>query len=103
MLAPFLALRYLRRRRSAWLSIAAVTLTVLVPVVVLGIMQGWVHITQQQVRGAEADLTLRAHSRWRGIQAERYQLKESIEQIEGVKAVAPFVWGGCSPTCRGGS
>ena len=93
MLAPYLALRYLRRRRAAWLSVAAVMLTVMVPVVVIGIMQGWVQVTQQQVRGAEADLTVRSFSRWQGIAADRWQVAERLAEVPGVAAVAPFVYG----------
>ena len=58
MLAWHLGMRYLRKRRTAWLALAAITLTVAVPVLVLGIMQGFVDITRKQVRANEADLTI---------------------------------------------
>ena len=46
----YLGLRYLRRRRAAWLALAAVTLTVAVPIAVMGVMQGWIDIMQRQLR-----------------------------------------------------
>ena len=61
MLAWHLGLRYLRTRRTAWLALAAITLTVAVPVVVLGVMQGFIDITRLQVRANESDQIGRAH------------------------------------------
>jgi ABC-type lipoprotein release transport system permease subunit len=91
MLAWHLGLRYLRRRRTAWLALAAITLTVAVPVVVLGVMQGFIDITRLQVRANQSDLTIEA-STWRGGPLE--QNAEDLLTISdtlGVAAVAPFV------------
>lgn len=58
MLAWHLGWRYLRRRRAAWLAFGAITMTVAVPVVVLGVVQGFVDVTVRQTRANEADLTV---------------------------------------------
>lgn len=83
MLAWHLGLRYLRRRRAAWLALAAITLTVAVPVVVLGVMQGFVETTRQQVRANESDLTIETTT-----SPSEGRL---LASIDGVAGVAPFV------------
>jgi len=60
MLVWHLATRYLRTRRNAWLALAAVTLTVWLPIVALGVMHGFVEVTYRQVRATESDLVLQA-------------------------------------------
>jgi ABC-type lipoprotein release transport system permease subunit len=90
MLAWHLGLRYLRTRRAAWLALAAITLTVAVPVLVLGVMQGFIDVTKRQVRANESDLVV--EPRWRagpiGQQAEDLAL---IAATPGVRQVAPYV------------
>lgn len=90
MLAWHLALRYLRRRRASWLAFTAVTLTVAVPVIVLGVMQGWTEITHRQIRAAETDLTVRALTR-RGTLWQSEQLAGRLRNISGVEAAVPFI------------
>lgn len=87
MLVGHIALRYLRRRRMAWLALAAVALTVSVSVLVLGVMEGWVAFTRTQVRAAESDLSL--HSAV-GI-PERRAVDEILAAHPAVAAVAPVV------------
>lgn len=90
MLAWHLGLRYLRKRRAAWLALAAITLTVAVPVVVLGVMQGFVDVTRRQVRANEPDLT--AETSWRsGPLVDRPERRRALAALPGVAAIAPFV------------
>lgn len=90
MLAWHLGLRYLRRRRTAWLALAAITLTVAVPVVVLGVMQGFIDITRMQVRANESDLTIEGH--WQsGPLAQDAEDLAAVTNTAGVAHVAPFV------------
>jgi ABC-type lipoprotein release transport system permease subunit len=90
MLAWHLGLRYLRKRRAAWLALAAITLTVAVPVLVLGVMQGFVDVTRRQVRANEPDLTAEAH--WRsGPLIDRPARRRALAELPGVAAIAPFV------------
>lgn len=86
MLAVHLGSRWLRRRRAAWLALAAITLTVAVPVIVVGVMQGWLDITARQVRAAESDVIINAP----GITGSD-RLRDRIAGIAGVRTVAPFV------------
>jgi lipoprotein-releasing system permease protein len=90
MLALHLGLRYLRTRRTAWLALAAIVLTVAVPVVVLGVMQGFIDVTRAQVRANESDLTIEAP--WRsGPLANDPALLAAIRSVPGVAHAAPFV------------
>lgn len=90
MLAWHLGCRYLRRRRAAWLALAAITLTVAVPVVVLGVMQGFVDTTRRQVRANESDLTLEPPYASGGMRLDD-AARERIAGIAGVAGVAPFI------------
>ena len=90
MLAWHLGLRYLRRRRTAWLALAAITLTVAVPVVVLGVMQGFIDITRLQMRANESDLII--ESPWQSGPLEQDPADlATISGTSGVAHVAPFV------------
>ena len=89
-LAWHLGWRYLRTRRAAWLAFAAITLTVAVPVVVLGVTQGFLEVTAQQARANESDVT--ATPAWFGDGVpDTPGLRQRIGGIPGVAAVAPFV------------
>ncbi|MDA3959217.1 MAG: hypothetical protein PF961_00380 [Planctomycetota bacterium] len=87
MLVPYFALRYLRRRRMAWLALAAVALTVWVSVLVLGVMEGWVSFTRVQVRASESDISLRSSE---GILASR-AVDTILTKHPSVVAAAPFI------------
>lgn len=90
MLAWHLGLRYLRRRRTAWLALAAITLTVAVPVVVLGVMQGFIDITRLQVRANESDLTIEAP--WQnGPLVQDAEDLAAVTGTDGVAQVGAFV------------
>ncbi len=90
MLSWHLGMRYLRKRRTAWLALAAITLTVAVPVVVLGIMQGFVDITRKQVRANESDLTIEPGFVSSGI-IDQPELRRDLLALRGVAHLAPFV------------
>jgi ABC-type lipoprotein release transport system permease subunit len=90
MLAWHLGCRYLRKRRAAWLALAAITLTVAVPVLVLGVMQGFVDVTRKQVRANESDLTVEPG--WAGKPfVDAPSRRAALLAVPGVAMVAPFV------------
>lgn len=89
MLAWHLGCRYLRRRRAAWLALAAITLTVAMPVVVMGVMQGWVETMAKQSRANESDLTMEPIAS--GEVADLPALRQTASAVPGVAAVSPFV------------
>jgi len=93
-LAGVLGLRWLRRRRAAWLAVAAVTLTVAVPVLVLGVVNGFLDVTTKQVRANEADLTMSSPWYGQGV-ADIPAAHAAVAALPGVRAAAPFInsWG----------
>ncbi|TVR13014.1 MAG: ABC transporter permease [Planctomycetota bacterium] len=92
MLAAHLGIRYLRKRRAAWLALAAVILSVAVPIVVLGVMQGIVDATRTQVRASESDLTVQPAGRRIGMAADGGE-HAALAAIPGVRGVSPFIGG----------
>ena len=103
MLAWHLGMRYLRKRRTAWLALAAITLTVAVPVLVLGIMQGFVDITRKQVRANESDLTIEPSFANGGL-VDSTEMRHDLLAVPGVALLAPFVstYSILTPTGSGG-
>ena len=89
MLAWHLGARYLRRRRTAWLALAAVTLSVAIPVIVVGVMQGFVEITSAQVRGSECDISIFAGGELSELPLDQ-QFMDEVAAIDGVLAIAPY-------------
>jgi ABC-type lipoprotein release transport system permease subunit len=90
MLAWHLGWRYLCKRRAAWLAFFAITLTVAVPVVVIGVIQGFLDVTTRQARANESDLT--ATSPWFGDGiTDTAQGRATISTVPGVARIAPFV------------
>ncbi len=90
MFAWYLGWRYLRKRRTAWLAWAAITLTVAVPVAVVGVTQGFLDVTARQVRANESDLTV--SQRWvDGGIPDLPHMRELIASDPGVSHVAPFI------------
>ena len=90
MLAWHLGLRYLRTRRAAWLAFAAITLTVAVPVVVVGVTQGFLEVTATQVRANESDITVQAPWFGDGL-PDSPKARARLGAIPGITEVAPFV------------
>jgi len=55
-----LILKYLRRRRIAWVSLAAVMLCTTMVIVVISIMGGWLRMYENSARGMTGDVVLKA-------------------------------------------
>lgn len=90
MLVQHLAWRYIRRRRIAWLAFVTSMLSVAIPVVVMGVTQGFLDVSYAQLKGAESDITLRASSYHYAIAADPTDI-ESLESHDDVLAAAPFI------------
>lgn len=90
MLAWHLGLRYLRRRRAAWLALAAITLTVAAPVAVIGVTQGFLDVLKRQARASESDVTIQEYWGDPGI-PDLPEVRQEIRAEPGVAAIAPFV------------
>ena len=100
MLSLYLGWRYLRKRRAAWLAFAAVLLSVAVPILVLGVMQGIVDATRTQVRAAESDLTVLPRGGSLGW-PEEAPLPAQLSKHAEVKHVSPFISGVAFINSRG--
>ncbi|MBA3685769.1 MAG: ABC transporter permease, partial [Planctomycetes bacterium] len=81
---------YLRKRRSAWLALGAIVLTVFIPIVVLGVMQGFVDVMARQVRSTESDLTCAAGFFELGI-PDHPEQRAALAGVDGVVGVGPFI------------
>ena len=73
-----LILKYLRKRRIAWVSLLAVTLCTAMVLVVISVMGGWLRMFRESFHGIIGDITI--SSRLSGF--EHYQ--EMIDQIENL-------------------
>lgn len=104
MLAWHLGLRYLRKRRAAWLALAAITLTVAAPVTVIGVTQGFLDMLSRQARSSESDVTLEDPWGRQGV-PRIPELIAEVESTPGVRGQAPFVhlYALASPRGSGGA
>lgn len=90
MLALHLGLRWLRRRRAAWLALAAIALTVAVPIVIVDLFQGWYRLVALNARANEADVVVQPGDAAAGIRDTPAQ-RARLAAVPGVAGVAPLV------------
>ncbi len=90
MLAAHLGLRWLQRRRAAWLALAAVALTVAVPVFFIDLMQGWYRLVAVNARAYEADIVVQPRVQMQGLR-DTPAGREAILAVPGVARLAPVV------------
>ena len=57
-----LILRYLRKRRIAWVSLVAVTLCTALVLVVISVMGGWLRMFRQSFHGLSGDILVQSTS-----------------------------------------
>src|SRR5689334_21464362 len=57
-----LILRYLRRRRIAWVSLVAVMLCTTMVLVVISVMGGWLDMFENSARGLTGDVVIKGNS-----------------------------------------
>src|SRR5436189_6380004 len=85
-----LILKYLRKRRIAWVSLVAVTICTAMVLVVISVMGGWLRMFRESFHGLSGDVIVAGPSL---IGFPYYQ--EMIQQIEALPEVAAAV-----PTIR---
>jgi len=90
VLAAHLGLRWLKRRRAAWLALAAITLTVAVPVVIVDLVQGWYRLVAINARAYEADIVVQPRVQAQGLRDSR-EGRKAITDVAGVARLAPVV------------
>ncbi|MFA5554723.1 MAG: FtsX-like permease family protein [Phycisphaerae bacterium] len=90
MLKLFLWLRYLRKKKMVLLAVAAVTLSVSLMIVVDSLFTGYINALKTMTASETGEIFFWA----RGTGIPEYDLfLNQLEQLEGVKAAAPFNFG----------
>src|SRR6266567_3876884 len=79
-----LILRYLRKRRIAWVSLIAVTLCTALMLVVISVMGGWLRMFRMSFHGLSGDVIVQAT----GMSGFPYY-DEMVQRIESLKEVGP--------------
>src|SRR3954471_1097573 len=85
-----LILKYLRRRRIAWVSLLAVMLCTTMVLVVISVMGGWLDMFENSARGLTGDVVIKTGS----LSGFPYyeQMIEGIEKDPDVVAAAPALF-----------
>src|SRR5215471_13457618 len=82
-----LILKYLRKRRIAWVSLVAVMLCTTMVIVVISMMGGWLRMFRDQFHGLSGDIVI---SRQSLAGFGHYQeIIDEVERIPEVKAAVP--------------
>src|SRR5438270_1168237 len=79
-----LILRYLRKRRIAWVSLIAVTLCTALMLVVISVMGGWLRMFRQSFHGLSGDVIVEAVS----MSGFPYY-DEMVKRVEALRDVGP--------------
>src|SRR5271155_634701 len=89
MYKTLLIIRYLRKRRIAWVSLGAVTLCTAMVLVVISVMGGWLDMFRTSIHGLSGDVIVWGDS-MTGF--PYYQdMASAISALPGVKAVVPEI------------
>jgi len=86
---PLLILRYLRKRRIAWVSLLAVVLCSALVLVVLSVMGGWQRMFRESFRALTGDIVV-SRSSMQGFSGYE-DLAAAIKKLPGIEAVTPVV------------
>lgn len=86
-----LILKYLRKRRIAWVSLIAVTLCTTMVLVVISVMGGWLRMFEENFHGLSGDVIISAKT-LRGF-AYYEQMTDEIRKLPEVEAAAPVIEG----------
>src|SRR5215210_4849558 len=84
-----LILKYLRKRRIAWVSLIAVTLCTTMVIVVISVMGGWLRMFEQSFHGLTGDIIVDANS-LTGFSHYEEMIKR-IEKLDSVEAAVPTI------------
>ena len=89
MYKTLLILKYLRKRRIAWVSLLAVTLCTTMVIVVMSVMGGWLGMFRESQRGLIGDVIVTRRS-WSGF-PHYEKVVEALEKMPQVKAAVPAI------------
>ncbi len=95
----FVSLRYLKKKRSCYIAIAAVAISVMTYIVVLSVMSGFDKELRMRIRGTLAHVIILKG----GIYGfnDYKEVMEKVKTVKHVKASAPFVEGPALMRVRG--
>jgi lipoprotein-releasing system permease protein len=84
-----LILKYLRRRRIAWVALLAVMLCTMMVIVVISIMGGWLRMYEKSARGMSGDIVIRSA----GLSGFAYydDIVEQLKTLPYVEAAVPQI------------
>src|SRR5271154_7014986 len=89
MYKSLLILKYLRKRRIAWVSLIAVTLCTALVIVVISVMGGWLRMFKEQFHGLGGDIIVHGDSL---VGFPYYQeMADQIEKLPNVTAAVPTI------------
>ncbi|MFQ5862217.1 MAG: FtsX-like permease family protein [Candidatus Brocadiales bacterium] len=99
MYEVFISLRYLKKRKSCYIAIAAIALSVATYIVVLSVMSGFDKELRMRIRGTLAHVMILKS----GIYGfnDYKEIMERVKTVKHVKACAPFVEGPALVRVRG--
>ena len=84
-----LILKYLRRRRIAWVSLIAVMLCTAMVLVVISVMGGWLRMFRASFQGLSGDIVIRTDTRTGFPHYE--QMIAELEKLPEVEAAVPII------------
>jgi lipoprotein-releasing system permease protein len=96
----FIALRYLKKKKSSYIAIAAVALSVMTYIVVLSVMSGFDRELRARIRGTLAHVMILKIGGLYAFEDYR-EVMEVVKGVEHVRACAPFVEGPALARIRG--
>src|SRR5215208_4887174 len=85
-----LILKYLRKRRIAWVSLIAVTLCTAMVLVVISIMGCWLRMFEENCRRVTGDIVITSDAGLRGF-GYYEQMVQEIEKLPDVVAAVPVI------------
>ncbi len=89
MYIPLLILKYLRKRRIAWVSLVAVMLCTAMVLVVISVMGGWLEMFKDKFRGMSGDIVVYRPG-FAGF-AGYEEMTADIKKMDGVDQVLPLI------------
>src|SRR5439155_23393638 len=84
-----LILKYLRKRRIAWVSLIAVMLCTTMVLVVISVMGGWLRMFRESFHGISGDINIT--SRYLTGFADYQEMIDRIEKLPEVDAAVPII------------
>src|SRR5947208_9362989 len=84
-----LILKYLRKRRIAWVSLVAVMLCTAMVLVVISVMGGWLNMFRESVRGNNGDILVEG----KALTGFPYynEIIQRIEKMPDIQAASPVI------------